>query len=70
MLKTIEAILDENGTIHLSESIDIKTARRVLVTVLDESPIISANEEALLSEDVLSQDWEKDEEDDAWSYLR
>lgn len=70
MIKTIEAIIDEEGTVHLLESIKIKSARRVLVTILEEEPVNTPNEEALLSEQVLAKDWDKTEEDEAWSYLQ
>lgn len=34
MMQTVEAIIDEEGTIRLLESIKIKETRRVLVTLL------------------------------------
>ena len=41
---------------------------RALVTILDEEP--HANETALLSEAVLAGDWNRPEEDAAWSHLQ
>jgi len=38
-LETVEAILDENGVIHLSEPVKVKAARRVLVSILRQPPI-------------------------------
>ncbi|CAN5839883.1 hypothetical protein BH24DEI2_BH24DEI2_07720 [soil metagenome] len=73
MLKTIEAVLDEQGRVHLLEPADISGARRALVTVLDEAPenasLAVADEAALLSEAALS-DWSRPEEDVAWQHLQ
>ena len=74
MLKTIEAIIDQNGVVHLLESVNIKNETRVLVVVMDESPILPANDGLLVSENMseqaLSKDWNNEDEDEAWSYLR
>lgn len=37
MMKTIEALIDENGTVRLLEPIHLPSARRALVTILEES---------------------------------
>ena len=34
------------------------------------TPLSEIHEEALLSEKVLSKDWNKDEEDEAWAHLQ
>ena len=39
----------------------------IVITPLDENRI---NEEALLSEKALLEDWNRDEEDAAWAYLQ
>ena len=70
MIKTIEATIDEKGIVHLIEPIKIKSSRRALVTILEEKPSRVINEEALLSESVLAKDWDKQEEEEAWSYLQ
>ena len=70
MIKTIEAIIDENGHVYLLESINLPAARRALVTILEEDPAISVSETALLSESALAEDWNKPEEDAAWSHLQ
>ena len=68
MIKTVEAVIDAKG-VHLLESIEIESACRALVLILDE-PMAAMNETALLSEDSLVQDWSRSEEDAAWSHLQ
>jgi hypothetical protein len=68
MIRTIEAVVDEQGRVQLLEEVKITGARRALVTILEESP--SANETALLSERALAEDWNRPEEDEAWSHLQ
>ncbi len=63
MLRTIEAVVEESGALRLLEPIVLHPGARALVTLLGES---DANETALLSQAALS-DWEREEEDDAWS---
>jgi len=70
MIKTIEAAIDEDGVVHLKEPIHLKSAKRALVMILEEDPIDLPNEEALLGEKALAEDWEKPEEEEAWSYLQ
>jgi hypothetical protein len=68
MIRTVEAVVDEQGRVQLLEEVRITGARRALVTILEESP--SANETALLSEQALSEDWNRPGEDEAWSHLQ
>ena len=70
MIQTIEAVIDENGKVHLLESVNLPEARRALVTILDEEPATEISETALLSEQALAEDWNRPEEDEAWSHLR
>ena len=72
MLKTVEAIIHKDGTIHLMEKIDMKTEQRVLITFLDEAPDHDGEQidTALLSEGALCEDWDKAEEDAAWEHLQ
>jgi hypothetical protein len=72
MPRTVEAVVDESGQIHLLESLPLRAKQRVLVTVLDEEAKadISPHEDALLSEDALAEDWSRDEEDEAWNHLQ
>lgn len=69
MIHTLEATIDENGDVRLVEPVAIKGVHRALVMVLDEPPT-HADEAALLSEQSLGEDWNKPEEDEAWSHLK
>ena len=70
MIQTVEAIIDEKGNVRLLEPVQLPAARRALVTVLDEYPTIQISETALLSEQSLAEDWNRPEEDEAWSHLQ
>lgn len=69
MIQTVEAVIDEHGSVSLLEEVQLSTARRALVTILEE-PAGYSSETALLSENVLATDWNRPEEDDAWSHLQ
>jgi hypothetical protein len=70
MIRTVEAIVDEHGRVRLLEEVKLPEARRALVTILEEAPRPGVSETALLSEPALAQDWERPEEDEAWSHLQ
>lgn len=70
MLKTIEAVIDEQGNVRLLEPIQLPAARRALVTILSEQPEEHPFALALLSEAALAEDWNHPEEAAAWSYLQ
>jgi hypothetical protein len=70
MLQTIEAVIDEQGVVHLSEAVRLPGSRRALVTILDEEPPPYPSETALLSEAALATEWDRPEEDEAWAYLQ
>ena len=70
MIQTLEAIIDENGTVRLLEQLRIPAARRALVTILEEEPMARDAEAALLSEAALATEWNRPEEDAAWAYLQ
>ena len=69
MLNTYEAKTDLHGNILMPEGLNLPQGCRVLITVLDEEPRHPVNEEALLSEKSLAEDWNKPEEDEAWASL-
>jgi len=69
-MRTVEAIIDEKGIIHLAEPIKVSAIRRALVTILDEEPVIHPNETALPSEEALAEDWSQSEEDAVWAHLQ
>ena len=70
MIQTVEAVVDERGKVQLLEAIQLSVPRRALVTILDETPPLLADETALLSEAALAEDWNRPEEDVAWSHLQ
>jgi hypothetical protein len=68
MIQTIEAVIDTEGKVRLLEKVRVPSTRRALVTILGDEPISS--ETALLSEAALAEDWNRPEEDAAWSHLQ
>ena len=65
MFTTIEAEVDEKGNIRPKEPVTLPPGSRVLITVLE----AEGTETALLSEAVLAADWDRPEEEAAWSHL-
>lgn len=61
MIHTVEATINKRGTVP-------SMPHRTLVTVLDEEP--NSIEAALLSEMASAEDWNRPEEDAAWSHLQ
>jgi hypothetical protein len=68
MFQTVEAIVDEHGIVRLLEPIYLAKSRRALVTILEEEADLLVSETALLSEAAVANDWNRPEEDEAWSY--
>ena len=69
MKQIAEAVIDENGQIHLMEPLHVTGPHWVLVTVLDEPP--AGWDEALVAvEKALAEDWLRPEEDAAWAHLQ
>lgn len=69
MIQTLEAVIDEDGNVQLLETVHLPEARRALVTILADEPA-GVSETALLSEQSLAEDWNRPEEDEAWSHLQ
>ena len=69
MLQTIEAIVDEQGAIHLAKPVGNTKRVRAILTIYDALPYDSGDT-ALMSESSLAVDWDREEEDVAWSYLQ
>ena len=69
MHRTVEAVIEADGRVRLLEPIEPGTARRALLTILDEPAEEASNLSALLSEAAL-EDWNRPEEDEAWSHLQ
>ena len=69
MLIAVEAIVEEDGKVRLQKPIHLSSPCRAIVTIIDEEPDV-VSETAILSEAVLSEDWNRLEEEDAWSHLQ
>ena len=67
MRQIIEATIDEQGNVQLLQPIQLSKPRRAYVTILDDER--DSPETALLSEAALAEDWDRSEEDAAWSHL-
>lgn len=65
MHKTVEAEVDDKGIIRPKEPVTLVPGSHVLITVLEPE----GSETALLSEATLAADWQRPEEDAAWSHL-
>ena len=70
MLQVIEAIINEEGEVRLLSPLRLTSARRAIVTILEEEWGSHVSETALLSEAALAEDWDRPEEDAAWAYLQ
>jgi hypothetical protein len=69
MIQTVEAVVDAAGRVQLLGEVRVASPRRALVTVLEE-PAAVPGEAALLAEAALAVDWNRPEEDAAWSHLQ
>lgn len=70
MIRTVEALIDEQGVVRLLEDVNLPGTRRALVTILEEDPAARDNQTAPLSETALAKGWDRPEEDAAWSHLQ
>jgi hypothetical protein len=70
MIRKIEAVIDEHGTVKLNTPIRLAAPRRAVVTIFDEDKAGKLDETTLLSEQALGEDWNRPDEDAAWSYLQ
>lgn len=64
-MRSLEAIIGKDGQVRLLEPIESGEERRAIVVVFDET----FEEAAVLSEGAL-EDWNRPEEDSAWSHLQ
>ncbi len=67
MLKSVEATIETDGTVYLKEPVRLTHVCRAIVTIIEDTEIC---ETALLSEQALAEDWNRPEEDKAWSHLK
>lgn len=70
MIRKIDAVVDEQGMVRLKETVRLVAPRRAVVMIFDEDKAIKIDASALLSEPALAQDWNRPEEDAAWSHLQ
>jgi hypothetical protein len=70
MIQTVEAIIEPDGKVLLLEDVQLTESRRALVTILEDEPASTVSVTALLSEQALAEDWNRPEEDEAWSHLQ
>ena len=70
MIQTVEAIIEPDGKVLLLEDVQLTESHRALVTILEDEPVSKASVTALLSEPSLAEDWNRPEEDEAWSHLQ
>jgi len=69
MIQTLEAIIDERGVVRLLEPLQLDRRHRALVTILTDQPS-DAHETTFLSQASLAKDWDRPEEDEAWTHLQ
>jgi hypothetical protein len=67
-MRTIEAVINEEGQIQLLETVERGRRRRAIVIVLDD-PGADSEETAVFAEKAL-RDWNRPDEDSAWSHLQ
>ncbi len=70
MIRTLEAVIDEEGSVRILENAHLPAGRRALVTILEDEQGAHSAETALLSEKALAEDWNRPEEDAAWAQLQ
>lgn len=72
-MKTLEAVIDENGRVQLLENVRLPQARRALLTILDDEPkqikskIWSSNQEL---SDALDNAYANDTDEEEKEFLR
>ena len=69
MLQAVEGIIDQDGKLRILGKVSLPKFRRVIITILDEEPSDEIANLAFLSEAALAKEWERPEEDEAWSHL-
>lgn len=71
MLKTVEGVLDKDGSLHLLEDVELSESKRVLVVFLEqEADEDGVSDTSRLSEESLGEDWNRKQEDAAWQHLQ
>ena len=70
MIQTVEAIIDSEGKVRLLEEVQLTESRRALVTILEDERAATVPVTAVLNGQALADDWNRPEEDEAWSHLQ
>ena len=70
MSKVVEPIIEPAGKALRLEDVRLTESECALVTTLEDEPVSKASVTALLSEPSLAEDWNRPEEDEAWSHLQ
>ena len=70
MVQTLEAEIDEHGSVKLAKPVHLDRSHRALVIIMPDEVNSAASECALLSEAALAEDWNNPEEDAAWQHLQ
>lgn len=70
MVQKVEAVVEADGRVRLLGEVDVPGPRRAVVTVLLDPPAESPGGAALLAQQALAADWDRQEEDAAWSNLQ
>lgn len=66
-LKSIPATVDPDGTVRLNQTVRLAHQAQAVVTIMIED---DGSDLARLSERALGKDWNRTEEDQAWSVLQ
>ena len=69
MPHTIEAVIDEQGQVRLLTPLKLAAAKRALVTILEDE-IPPVQDATLMSEAALAEDWNRQNENEAWAHLQ
>lgn len=67
MLRSVEATIERDGQVHLTEPLHLSRTCRAIVTIIEDPDV---SDTALLSDPALAEDWDRPEEDEAWSHLQ
>ena len=70
MIQTLEAEIDEHGSVRLAKPVHLDRSHRALVMIMPDEAASGGGECALLSEAALAEDWNNAEEDAAWKHLQ
>ena len=65
----VDAVIDEQGQVRLLTPLKLTAAKRALVTILEDE-IPPVQDSTLMSEAALAEDWNRQEEDEAWAHLQ